>query len=82
MDKSRSSAGCHVAVEPAGRLQLVKKNQTLISNEDLKWLVAANQTLTAVQVVKTLCPQCGKFVLVEGWQCFGCGYDKDDDDED
>lgn len=36
------------------------------------------RTLAAMHRVTKLCPVCGNYVLVDGYICFGCGYDPTD----
>ena len=33
------------------------------------------RTLNAYANTKGICPECGKYRLLEGYVCFGCGYD-------
>lgn len=29
-----------------------------------------------------LCPKCKEYIILDGYVCFGCGYDKSDDKKD
>lgn len=54
---------------------ILKKDEILISNDELKRLKACEVTLYAYQNVVELCPICEKAMLCEGLICPNCGYD-------
>jgi len=41
-------------------------------------LMAYMRTLSAMHVPIGLCPSCKKYIVVDGFICFGCGYDESD----
>ena len=29
------------------------------------------------QKLKGVCPRCGKYIIIDGYRCFGCGYEEE-----
>lgn len=45
-------------------------------DEDQKIREAKVRTFDYEYYWSMLCPECGKYMLVSGYVCYGCGYDK------
>lgn len=44
--------------------------------EEEKYIAAIVRTLNFLHPNYYLCPKCGEYVIIDGFVCFGCGYDK------
>jgi len=54
----------------------IRDKQILELEEYNKDLQPYMRTLEAIHVPIGLCPVCGKYIIVQGYVCFGCGYDQ------
>ena len=55
----------------------IRDNEIIWLRQEGKSLRCHTRTLYASANVKRLCPKCQKYMLLEGYVCFGCGYDED-----
>lgn len=59
-----------------------KKIVTELSPEEHAYLQAKINTYNYLHGHETrgVCPKCGKYLILRGYVCFGCGYDKSHED--
>lgn len=59
-----------------------KTDKMEISVEEYSMLVAKANTLYYLHPTQYgMCPKCGRYILVRGYVCFGCGYDRHSDED-
>lgn len=54
-------------------------NLTQEQENHIKRLIAYANTLRAFVNIKHLCPKCKEYMIIEGYVCLGCGWQKGDD---
>lgn len=47
-----------------------------ITDEEFDFLMACLRTLNRYTCPRGICPKCGEYIILDGYVCFGCGYDR------
>ena len=48
-----------------------------MTSEEIKEITAVMNTFRYLYPnAHEICPKCNKYILIDGYVCFGCGYDK------
>lgn len=49
----------------------------IMTNEEVEEITAVMNTFKYLYPnAHRICPKCNKYILIDGYVCFGCGYDK------
>ena len=57
------------------------KDKNAFLRKELEHFKCHANTLYAYAMPVELCPKCKEYILLEGYICFGCGYDRTDRDD-
>mgnify|MGYP003319141081 CR=1 FL=1 len=48
-----------------------------MTSEEIKEITSVMNTFRYLYPnARKICPKCNKYILIDGYVCFGCGYDK------